>query len=518
MKKLLLLVLLAALLTPQIGRHQKTEAVDLTRKFMRYSPVEIEEIKQAYRVMPRMRIKLPEVFLAGTDIRNYLPAFSCDRNQGSTGTCWVWGCTGAMEIELNKKRQSLGLANDRISIQYLDSFYNPPDGKCSFCGGGVTKFCNFYNGTKICIPWGNTNAHFQDGSDSCSNCPSNIPASSISTTPYYYINSLSAEAVFEQSDSQDVKISKIRALLDNNIGVIFGFYWHGSQNFSSSWSSQTETDIWNPVLGDSGDGNGHMVLCFGYNAVGRYWRILNSWGCNGGNRPNGEFRLPWDNVYGDDHYQWVKLNANLSIPPSMTALEATEVKPYSSRINGKLVNAGSEAVTVYYQQRASGSSYTYKNIAQYDSISKTHYIKYIGLTPNTKYYFRFVAKSAHFEIVSNEMSYETTAKAPTLLSPPDREKSLFLTPTLSWQPNEQSFKWANIVVMDGDPSRSVKVSAKVVWHTTQSLLSRGEPPNSVTIPKGTLEKGKTYYWRVRERDIKGNWTKWSDVWSFTLAP
>lgn len=407
MRKLIILAMLLTILIPQVGFVQNAKALDLTRKFMKLSPSEYLELKQSYKRLPVMRLDIAKYLLATADVRNYLPTFTCDRNQGGTGTCWVWGCTGALEIEVNKKRQALGLTNDRISIQYLDSNYVSPSGKCSFCGGAPDKFVNFYNNKKICIPWSNTNASFLDGSDSCGGCPSNIAASSISTTPNYYINSMSAEAVFNTTDSEDAKISKIRTLLDNHIGVVFGFHWQGSQNFTDQWHAQHETDIWNPVLGNSGDGNGHMVLCFGYNAIGRYWRILNSWGCDSGNRPNGEFRLPWDGVYGDDHYAWFKLNADVSIPPVITALDATEVKATTARINGRLVTSGSEPATVYYQYRGENQKYGNKFVAQYDSSSKTYYIKFAGLKPATKYYFRFVAKTTHFEINSNDMSFST---------------------------------------------------------------------------------------------------------------
>jgi len=37
------------------------------------------------------------------------------------------------------------------------------------------------------------------------------------------------------------------------------------------------------------------------------------------------------------------------------------------------------------------------------------------------------------------------------------------------------------------------------------------------VPKGWLNKGQKYYWRVRARDNWGVWSGWSSVWSFTLA-
>ncbi|MFC2076771.1 transglutaminase domain-containing protein [candidate division KSB1 bacterium] len=39
--------------------------------------------------------------------------------------------------------------------------------------------------------------------------------------------------------------------------------------------------------------------------------------------------------------------------------------------------------------------------------------------------------------------------------------------------------------------------------------------NSWTVPSGWLNPKTSYYWRVRARDIKGDWGPWSDIWSFS---
>jgi len=37
-----------------------------------------------------------------------------------------------------------------------------------------------------------------------------------------------------------------------------------------------------------------------------------------------------------------------------------------------------------------------------------------------------------------------------------------------------------------------------------------------SVPKGWLNPGQSYYWRVRARDNWGIWGEWSDIWSFTI--
>jgi hypothetical protein len=54
-------------------------------------------------------------------------------------------------------------------------------------------------------------------------------------------------------------------------------------------------------------------------------------------------------------------------------------------------------------------------------------------------------------------------------------------------------------------------SGIVVDETSDTALT------SFTLPDGVLENGTTYYWRVRFQDSEGNWSDWSDTWSFTTS-
>lgn len=54
-------------------------------------------------------------------------------------------------------------------------------------------------------------------------------------------------------------------------------------------------------------------------------------------------------------------------------------------------------------------------------------------------------------------------------------------------------------------------SGIVVDETSDTALT------AFTLTDGVLENGTTYYWRVRFQDSDGNWSDWSDTWSFTTS-
>ncbi|MDM7998813.1 MAG: PKD domain-containing protein [Dehalococcoidia bacterium] len=53
----------------------------------------------------------------------------------------------------------------------------------------------------------------------------------------------------------------------------------------------------------------------------------------------------------------------------------------------------------------------------------------------------------------------------------------------------------------------------LVWNTGITIDSNLQ----LEVPRGYLQPGTTYYWRVKVQDVVGYWSSWSETWSFTTA-
>jgi len=229
---------------------------------------------------------------------DYVPA---QRDQASCGNCWAWAGTGAMGIALDVEE---GI-HDRLSVQYINSCETAVIGKTCCSGGWLEDVADFYSapGYQQAIPWSNTNAHWQDGDESC-----DTKCGSISTSPNYPINSIQEVTIPTQGVGQAKAIANIKSALNNNEAVWFAFFvatdadWSAFSNF---WNTQPESTIWDfdYSCGHSesyvDEVAGHAVLITGYNdddPSHRYWEVVNSWGTAPG-RPNGLFRLDMNMNY-----------------------------------------------------------------------------------------------------------------------------------------------------------------------------------------------------------------------------
>jgi len=288
----------------------------LTYPIMRPDMETLWEWIEAYNDAPRAYIE-PEGFevpsprgsLSLLDHLDYNPV---QRNQGSCGNCWAWSGTGCLGIALDVQE---GIKN-RLSVQYINSCEYDVIGKTCCTGGWLSNVADFYDpitgydpltdGVGQCIPWSNTNAHWQDGDASC-----DTACGSISTTPNYPITSINEATITTQTVGQTTSIANIKYQLDNNKAVWFGFFlpnnsaWSDFQNF---WDNNGEDVVYamdqfcGIAYDDSpGEGGGHAVLCVGYNddnPANEYWIMLNSWGTGPtSNRPSGLFRIDMDMDY-----------------------------------------------------------------------------------------------------------------------------------------------------------------------------------------------------------------------------
>ena len=258
---------------------------------------------------------------SGTSVSllDYLSYNPYDRDQGDCGNCWEWTSTGIMEIALAYKNGT----KDRLSVQYLNS--NMEDKAC--CGNCIETAAQFYEDSKMAIPWANPNAQYNDGEGSCGS--SAVPASSISTTNNYPIKSIQAQKIPTHGVGKEVAIDNIKAALHKGQAVYFSFYLPNKgewDKFNDFWKNQPESAVWQPdsACGNTYDyegGSAHAVLLVGYDETdpnNRYWIILNSWGTRLA-RPNGLFSVNMDMDYDCEypsHYAFFfqTLDVNYDVP------------------------------------------------------------------------------------------------------------------------------------------------------------------------------------------------------------
>ena len=365
--------------TAGIEERIKTQAeLPSTYPIMRPDHETLMEWIQEYENAPKFSTKNFEMTappLRGSkSLLSHLQYTPSQRQQGSCGDCWVWSGTGVMGVNLNVNENTL----DRLSVQYINSCFS---GSYACCGGNLSDVVDFYTTNPQALPWSNTNANFADASESCSNGSSGVTCGSISTSPDYPIDSISAVTITTQNVSQSAAIANIKTILNSNKAMWFAFYLPHSTawgNFHTFWNNQGESVLWDPdpycgATWVSGEGGGHAVLCVGYNdddpnPDNHYWIIVNSWGTAGGGRPNGIFRMKMDinygcilNYFGSNLYalQWQTLNIDWgNISTETTKGWNLEAPIPQAMIDTAVVEYGGETYVVA-GYKSEGKTYKY---------------------------------------------------------------------------------------------------------------------------------------------------------------
>ena len=285
------------------------------------------------------------------DLLEHLDYVASERDQGYCGNCWVWPGTGIVEIALDVQE---GI-KDRLSIQYLNSNYSGGSGRdWACCGGNLDSFADWYHdNSDIFVPWSNANASWQDGSQRCGD-QTTVSASSIGLSPNYPFLELEYVVIETHGVGQAQAIANIKSYLDNNQAVYFAMWypdWLSTPRFGEWWHNETEQDVYDPGFPCGrpyidGEGSGHAMLCVGYDDTdpnNPYWIILNSWGTEWGQRPNGLLHLDMNMDYACSYpdpassrdvwaSSWATLDVGFDLPTSATRTPTPTLTPSESGI------------------------------------------------------------------------------------------------------------------------------------------------------------------------------------------
>ena len=267
---------------------------------MPYSEARLRQWQAERAAMPVYQAPSGYPGLQGSvNLLTYLNYNGKDRDQGHTGTCWIWGCQAVMSIDYAIKNPDAPVMTNGFSVQFLASNLELVDTSLME-GGTPNTVARFYEAMSFAIPWSNTNAAWTDLSGW-----NKTPAAWIHSQPNHPLAAVyvSDVATFGLPEAQ--AIANLKSALDTGHPLWFNMTLADEQDwdiFFTFWgkTNANEETIINLDYGDGHflypSGGSHIVACVGYNDVDpdpakHYWIMLNSWGTGEGRRPQGLFRL-----------------------------------------------------------------------------------------------------------------------------------------------------------------------------------------------------------------------------------
>jgi hypothetical protein len=240
------------------------------------------------------------------------------RNQGDSGTCWLWGCQAVLSLEYAIQHPEAPLLTNGFSVQFVNSHVGLVD-YFMFGGGTPGEFAGFFTAMKFAIPWDNINGRWTDGSGW-----NKTMAATIHTQPNMPLESVSASSVITFTNSEAVAIANLKSALDAgrplwfNMTLANGEDWAAFCTFWGKTNAVEETVI-DLAFGanhefDPNSGGSHVVACVGYDdrdadPTKHCWLMLNSWGDGGYGpdgirRPKGLFRMAMHTQYDARLTSW----------------------------------------------------------------------------------------------------------------------------------------------------------------------------------------------------------------------
>ncbi len=225
------------------------------------------------------------------------------RNQGDTGTCWLWGCTAVMSINYDVQSGGAQALTSGLSVQFAASNLEMVNTSLQD-GGSPGTFQAFYEAVGFALPW--TNAPWTD-SMGCNKTPS----AWIPTQPNIPISQVTLVQLATFTNDQQLAIATMKSALDAGKALVFELQMANLGDWASFMGYWGKSNLTEDAIIDlafaaghpSDDSKGsHLMACVGYNDMDsdpdkHYWIILNSWGTAGGLRPNAVFHMAMNTRY-----------------------------------------------------------------------------------------------------------------------------------------------------------------------------------------------------------------------------
>jgi len=117
--------------------------------------------------------------------------------------------------------------------------------------------------------------------------------------------------------------------------------------------------------------------------------------------------------------------------------------------------------------------------------------------------------------VLNQRRLNVAPNRPELASPPDEETGVVLSPTLSTAPffDDDAEAGEYHLKTQWQLSTTVEDFESPLLYETESRFAL----TALVLPGAALEPDSIYYWRARFADSYGDWSEWSQVFSFTTT-
>lgn len=202
-------------------------------------------------------------------------------------------------------------------------------------------------------------------------------------------------------------------------------------------------------------------------------------------------------------------------PPTVVSSGASSITPASATLNGQVDPRGSGVETYFEFGTAMGYGRVASAAPQSGSGLRPVSAQISGLSCDTLYHFRAVAKGASVPVPGEDLTFRTSScpatylPAPVPYSPPNGGGNQLTSPVLMWQPvaNAASYRVMvarTLTALPTDPS-AMDCALCVVNTTTSATYLAG----------ASLSPSTTYYWQVHARG--SDFGLWSTPWSFTTT-